>query len=179
MSVLFKLKRTVNTLQAVCLLAFLQSACTYTPIHDNHDRSESNFPEAVERTNPRNQEATEISEPQAETAEPPVRVAVVSPDAIKDRPTVSNKDVAAARLRTQATDAIAEGQAARAERLLNRALRISPRSPETYHQLATIKLEQGASGQALQLARKGLSLCDPDSKLAEQLQRLVSQAAAY
>lgn len=173
----FYINRTVKITLAACLLIFLLSACTYTPVYESSGKPESNIPRAGERAGP--QEVIEMSEPQIQSADQPVRVAVVSPDAIKHKPTVSDKDVAAAKLRSQATDAITEGETARAERLLNRALRISPRSPETYHQLASIKLEQGASGQALQLARKGLSLCDPDSNLAEQLKRLASQASGY
>ncbi|MEM8498180.1 MAG: tetratricopeptide repeat protein [Pseudomonadota bacterium] len=179
MNAFFDTRRSIKTPLAACLLTFLQSACTYTPVYDGRSGPESNFPGANERAGPPDQEAAEMSEHQVEGADQPTRVAVVSPDAIKHKPAVSNKDGAAAKLRSQATDAMAEGQTARAERLLNRALRISPRSPETYHQLASIKLEQGASGQALQLARKGLSLCDPDSKLAEQLQRLASRASGY
>ncbi|MFK7731395.1 MAG: hypothetical protein AB8B48_07210 [Pseudomonadales bacterium] len=166
-----------KTLLAACLLAFLQTACTYTPVYDSGNMPQVNPPVASEQADAQNRDNAAKEGTQMETNGQPVRVAVVSPETIQQRPTSSNKDIAAARLRTQAADAVAAGQAAKAEGLLNRALRISPRSAETYHQLATIKLEQGASGQALQLARKGLSLCDPDSKLAMHLQALVSQAS--
>lgn len=169
-------KRRLKTWLAIGLLIVLQMSCTYTPVYDSSGRPQATSADNPEQTNPPQSENELPEEPHTVNAQPPVRVAVASPDAVKHKPTVSNKDIAAAKLRSQAANAVAEGQAAKAERLLNRALRISPRSPETYHQLATIKFEQGANGQALQLARKGLSLCDPDSTLAEQLQTLASQA---
>lgn len=178
MNVELEVNGRLKILPMVCLLSFLQIACTYTPVYDSSGNPQTTAPDASVETVPPKRENSIGNDSQTAATEQPVRVAVVSPDSVKLKPTASNKDIAAARLRTQAADAVAEGQTAKAERLLNRALRISPRSPETYHQLATIRLEQGASGQALQLARKGLSLCDPDSILAEQLQALAIQASA-
>lgn len=169
---------TLKTLLTLFLLTFFQMSCSYTPVYDSSGRPQAVPSETSGLPTVIDQESSNDNEPEAEDSEQVVRVAVVSPEAIKQRPTVSNKDLAAAKLRTQASEATADGEAAKAERLLNRALRISPRSPETYHQLASLKFEQGASGQALQLARKGLSVCDPDSPLADQLQALAAQAGA-
>ncbi len=166
----------LSTPLTICLLLTLQMACTYTPVYDSQGRPQGTLPEVSEQTAPVERDNTSEIDIPPESPEQATRVAVVSPEAIKQRPSVSNKDVAAAKLRTQAASALAEGQSSKAEQLLNRALRISPRSPETYYQLASIKLEQGVHGQALQLARKGLSLCDPNSPLASQLQILAARA---
>lgn len=169
----------LTTALAICLLLNLQAACTYTPVYDSQGRPQPGSPDLSETRIPNAEETHTENDRQPDTAETPIRIAVISPDSVEQKPTISNKDIAAAKLRTQAADALAEGQSSKAERLLNRALRISPRSPETYYQLAGIKLKQGVSGQALQLARKGLSLCDPESLLATQLQALASQASNF
>lgn len=63
------------------------------------------------------------------------------------------------------------GDTASALRYLERAQRISPRAPQVYLAMAEVRLQQGETSQARQLANKALSLVgdDEDLKLATEL----------
>lgn len=59
-----------------------------------------------------------------------------------------------------------------ATRLLERAIRISPRNPEIYLRLAELSYRQGKNGQAQSFAEKALSL-NPNQVLTQQAELLL------
>lgn len=79
---------------------------------------------------------------------------------------------AAQRMRQLASAEGEKGEYKRAIALLERALRISPRDPETYYQLARNHLLMDDPAQALQLAQRGLSL-KPVPELRSRLEQLL------
>ncbi len=79
---------------------------------------------------------------------------------------------AAKRMRQLASAEGEKGDYRRAVTLLERALRISPRDPETYYELARMHLLLENTEQALQLAERGLSL-NPSASQRTRLERLV------
>ena len=145
----------------LCIALMFQVSCTYTPVYDSH-------PPVSPST-----QASEAGESQTTATEqtPPDtrRVAIASPESVAQRNTSQPASGAATRLREEADKAIDAGNTAKAERLLDRALRIAPRDPQTYLQLGRLKLDSGDYNQALQLARKGYSLSEAGSHLANQL----------
>lgn len=61
---------------------------------------------------------------------------------------------------------------------LERALRIEPRNASLWHQLARVRLNQGQSGQAIQLATKSSALASDNNSLRAANWRLIGQARA-
>lgn len=59
---------------------------------------------------------------------------------------------------------------------LERALRIEPRNAVLWHKLAAIRLEQGQSAQAVQLASKSNSFAGGDTRLQARNWRLIATA---
>ncbi len=84
---------------------------------------------------------------------------------------------AAIALRDQAANATAADNHSRALGLLERALRISPDDPLTFQALAQSHLAMNQPGQALQLARRGLSL-NPTNAQRDSLMALVEKCQA-
>jgi Flp pilus assembly protein TadD len=80
-------------------------------------------------------------------------------------------------LREQAASAADAGNHQRAIGLLERALRISPQDPETFIALARNNMAMDQMQQAIQLARRGLSL-NPTDAQRQTLQRIEQQAQA-
>jgi cytochrome c-type biogenesis protein CcmH/NrfG len=75
------------------------------------------------------------------------------------------------------TDAAA-GRLASAAANLERALRIEPRNPVLWHELARVRLDEGQSAQAEQLANKSLTLTGTDTGLRAENWRLIGHARA-
>ncbi len=84
---------------------------------------------------------------------------------------------AAIALRDQADSASEAGEHQKAIGLLERALRISPQDPETFISLAQNNLAMDQPQQAMQLARRGLSL-NPTDTQRQLLQSIVERAQA-
>lgn len=84
---------------------------------------------------------------------------------------------AATRIRQLASAEGEKGDYKRAIALLERALRISPRDPETYYELARHYLLMEEPAQALQLAQRGLSL-KPSLDQRHRLEQLVDDCRA-
>lgn len=61
---------------------------------------------------------------------------------------------------------------------LERALRIEPRNPVLWHELARVRLDEGQSAQAEQLANKSLTLAGTDAGLRAENWRLIGHARA-
>lgn len=84
---------------------------------------------------------------------------------------------AAVALRDQAASATAANDHRRAIGLLERALRVSPNDPQTFYDLASSHLAMKQPQQALQLARRGLTL-NPTNAQREALQQLATRSEA-
>ena len=109
--------------------------------------------------------------PQPEPAEQEEKVAIATPESVNRLPQKKQQS-AAASLRNQARAAVADGDNERAIRYLERALRIAPRAAQTYYDFANVRLNQQRPEQALQLARRGLSM-HPGLYLRNDLEQLV------
>ncbi|WP_026289480.1 tetratricopeptide repeat protein [Thioalkalivibrio sp. AKL12] len=84
---------------------------------------------------------------------------------------------AALNLAQQAESARQAGDTARAEQRLERALRIAPRDAGLWHQMATLRMEQGRYQQAERLAGRSLQMVGGgDRELALQNWRLILKA---
>jgi tetratricopeptide (TPR) repeat protein len=114
-----------------------------------------------------------VSEPVVE--EPPRPVILPSATTTPAEPVRSLP--AAIALRERADLAAEGGEHQKAIGLLERALRISPQDPLTYIALAGNNLAMNQSQQAMQLARRGLSL-NPTDAQRQSLQNIVDQAQA-
>lgn len=66
------------------------------------------------------------------------------------------------------------GDSASALRYLERAQRISPRAPQVYLTMAEVRLQQGETRQARQLANKALSLVGDDDDLRQATELFIS-----
>lgn len=116
--------------------------------------------------------------------EPPAPPAPVEParPAIEPTATVPPSEPlrslpAAISLRDQAARASAANDHSRAIGLLLRALRVSPDDPQTFYDLASSHLKLNQPQEALQIARRGLSL-NPTNTQRESLERLVARSEA-
>jgi Tfp pilus assembly protein PilF len=71
---------------------------------------------------------------------------------------------------------VAAGRLANAAASLERALRIEPRNPRLWHELAQVRLRQGEYAQVESLAARSNAWAGSDSTLREDNQRLIEQA---
>ncbi len=114
-----------------------------------------------------------------ETPEPvePVKPArpQITPTTIKPPAEAIQSLPAAVALRDQAEVATSANDHARAIGLLERALRISPNDPQTFYELALNHLAMQQPQQALQLARRGLTL-NPTTLQRQALERLTARS---
>nr|WP_196800591.1 tetratricopeptide repeat protein [Thioalkalivibrio sp. ALJ16] len=84
---------------------------------------------------------------------------------------------AALTLAQQAESARQAGDTARAEQRLERALRIAPRDPGLWHQMAALRLDQQRFQQAERLAARSLQMAgDGDRELALRNWRVILEA---
>lgn len=79
-------------------------------------------------------------------------------------------------LLTQARSAAMEGQLARSEAFLERALRIEPRNPVLWHYMAKLRLNEGRLKQAAGLAAKSNSLDRDNKTLQADNWRIIAHA---
>lgn len=124
-------------------------------------------------TGPATQIEVEPVEPQpVEPARPQIRPTTSAPptQAVQSLP-------AAVSLRQQAEVATSANDHQRAIGLLERALRISPNDPQTFYNLALNYLAMNQAQQALQLARRGLTL-NPTVDQRRALQALADRSEA-
>lgn len=154
------------------LLLSLISACVTS-------QPSGNWPYPPEQQPPAQDAPIPDQEVQADTDEPhkeePVRQAVATPNSVNQQREHSKND-AAGGLRDKASSARRSGDYSRAERLMSRALRISPRDAANYYEMALIKLEQSLPAKAVQLAKKGLSL-GPEGSLQRRLEQIELEAS--
>lgn len=105
-----------------------------------------------------------------ELPRPTIEPSVAQPLAVQSLP-------AAIALRDQATAASQANDYSRAIGLLERALRISPDDPQTFHDLARNHLATNQPQQALQLAKRGLTL-NPSNTQRSALEQMVARSQA-
>lgn len=99
------------------------------------------------------------------------------PDAVP-APEVQQKreSVAVAGLMQSARADTSAGRLSNAAASLERALRIEPRNPRLWHELARVRLKQGEYAQAESMAARSNAWAGSDSALREENQRLIEQA---
>jgi Tfp pilus assembly protein PilF len=98
-----------------------------------------------------------------------------APPAIPETP-LARETVAIAGLMESARGDAAAGRLVQAAGTLERALRIEPRNPRLWHELAKVRLRQGDAAQAANLAARSNSLAGSDSALRAANQSIIEQA---
>jgi Tfp pilus assembly protein PilF len=91
-------------------------------------------------------------------------------------PAVASDNSAVIALAKNARDDMSAGQLGAAAANLERALRIEPRNPTLWHELARVSLHQGQPGQAVQFAGKSNSFAADNRELRAANWRLIGQA---
>ncbi len=86
------------------------------------------------------------------------------------------ESVAVAGLMDSARADAAAGKLPSAAASLERALRIEPKNPRLWHELARVRLQQGDLAQAQSLAARSNSYAGSDTALRAENQRLIEQA---
>jgi cytochrome c-type biogenesis protein CcmH/NrfG len=105
--------------------------------------------------------------PEQPPAAPPPREVPVPPQA---------ETTAVASLMESARSDTAAGRLANAAASLERALRIEPRNPRLWHELAQVRLRQRDYAQAESLATRSNTLAGNDAQLRAANQRLIEEA---
>jgi len=91
-------------------------------------------------------------------------------------PPARTESVAVAGLMDSARADLAVGRLANAAASLERALRIEPRNPRLWHELARVRMSQGDYAQAESLAARSNTWVGNDSELRAANVRLITQA---
>jgi len=99
-----------------------------------------------------------------------------APDAQVPEPPQRRENVAVAGLMESARADSAAGRLTTAAASLERALRIEPRNPRLWHELARVRLKQGEYAQAENMAARSNSWAGSDSGLRELNQQVIEQA---
>jgi len=86
------------------------------------------------------------------------------------------ESVAVAGLMDQARAQASAGRLANAAATLERALRIEPKNPRLWHQLALVRLRQGDYAQAESLAARSNTWAADDAELKAANQRVIEEA---
>ncbi len=116
------------------------------------------------------------AQPQAAVVEPtPQSAAEGSIAELGPRPAASDNRAVIALLDRARTDSTA-GQRETAEASLERALRIEPRNPWLWHELAQLRLAQGQYAQAITLARKSNSFAGGKRRVQAENWQVIGQA---
>ncbi len=91
-------------------------------------------------------------------------------------PPAHTESVAVAGLMDSARADLVAGRLANAAASLERALRIEPRNPRLWHELARVRMSQGDYAQAESLAARSNTWVGNDSELRAANVRLIAQA---
>jgi predicted Zn-dependent protease len=81
-------------------------------------------------------------------------------------------------LLASAQQSVQAGQFSKAEMTLERALRVEPRNPRLWHEMAQVKFGQENYGQAVQFCLKSNSLAGKDAALIRKNWQLMARAYA-
>ena len=93
-----------------------------------------------------------------------------------EAPAAPKENVAIAGLMESARNDAAAGRLVQAAASLERALRIEPRNPRLWHELAKVRLRQGDTAQAANLAARSNSFAGSDAALRSANQNIIEQA---
>jgi len=110
----------------------------------------------------------------AEATHPPFEAPPPPPMAAPARP----ETAAVASLMDTARAQASAGRLANAAATLERALRIEPKNPRLWHQLAQVRLRQGDYAQAESLAARSNTWAADDAELKAANQRVIEEARA-
>jgi predicted Zn-dependent protease len=113
------------------------------------------------------------------TAIPPASGTAVpsqTPSPLQQAPVAGSRPPAVVALLDQAEQQANAGELEPAAASLERAIRIDPRNPVLWYHLATVRLSQGESSQAEQLAAKSNSLAAGNQVQQARNWRLIAQA---
>jgi Tfp pilus assembly protein PilF len=97
------------------------------------------------------------------------------PPAVVPAPTPPKENVAIAGLMDSARSDYAAGNLPNAAASLERALRIEPRNPRLWHELARVRLKQGQYAQAESVAARSNSWAGDDKGLRAENWRLIAE----
>jgi Flp pilus assembly protein TadD len=89
---------------------------------------------------------------------------------------IAKENVAVAGLMESARADAASGRLVQAAASLERALRIEPRNPRLWHDLARVRLRQGDTAQAANLAARSNTYAGNDTALRSANQNIIEQA---
>lgn len=95
-----------------------------------------------------------------------------------EQPPAPRENVAIAGLVESARADAAAGRLATAAASLERALRIEPKNPRLWQELARVRLQQGDLAQAESMAARSNSFAGADGALRAENQRIIEQARA-
>ena len=98
------------------------------------------------------------------------------PSALPPETSTRQENVAIAGLMESARGDAAAGRLVQAAGSLERALRIEPRNPRLWHELAKVRLRQGDAAQAANLAARSNSFAGSDSALRAANRSIIEQA---
>ena len=93
-----------------------------------------------------------------------------------EKPPAKSENAAIAGLMNSARADSAAGRLANAAATLERALRIEPRNPRLWHELAQVRLKQGEYAQAESLAARSSQWAGADTAMRAANQKLIEQA---
>ncbi len=110
------------------------------------------------------QQPAPVEAPEAPPAAPP--------------PLARRENVAIAGLMQSARADAAAGRLANAAASLERALRIEPRNPRLWHELARVRMQQGDYAQAESVAARSNTWAGADAELRAANQRLIQESRA-
>ncbi|TAK81281.1 MAG: tetratricopeptide repeat protein [Betaproteobacteria bacterium] len=110
------------------------------------------------------------------TAPEPTRAPEPVPAPTPAPPAARSENIAVAGLMESARADVASGRLANAAASLERALRIEPRNPRLWQELARVRLQQGQYAQAESLAARSNSWAGNDSALRAENDRIISEA---
>jgi cytochrome c-type biogenesis protein CcmH/NrfG len=103
---------------------------------------------------------------------------VESPAVPPAAPAVKQENIAIAGLMDSARNDAAAGKLGSAAATLERALRIEPRNPRLWHELARIRLRQADYPQAESTAARSNTYAGTDAELRAANQKIISDARA-
>jgi Tfp pilus assembly protein PilF len=110
------------------------------------------------------------------TAPDPAPPDAPAPDALPPEAAERRESVAVAGLMQSARSDTAAGRLSNAAASLERALRIEPRNPRLWHELARVRLKQGEHAQAESMAARSNAWAGSDSALRAANQQVIEAA---
>jgi Tfp pilus assembly protein PilF len=109
-------------------------------------------------------------------APPETRPAQPEPPPVTPAPAPPKENIAVAGLMETARADAASGNLASAAASIERALRIEPRNPRLWHELARVRLKQGQYAQAENVAARSNSWAGEDRALRAENWRLIAES---